>query len=74
MAVSNRTKRNISLVLTVLGAGSILARIIDPIMNRTLTGWNVFEIFSAIVITCCAFNLFNIYRKRVSEGIMFGKG
>lgn len=72
MAISNRIKRNISFALTLVGCSIILARIIDPIMNQDITGWNWFEIFGAIVITYCAFDNFNIYRKRVKAGIKFG--
>ena len=72
MAVSNRIKRNISFALTIVGCSIILARIIDPIMNQSITGRGWFEIFGAIVITWCAFDNFNIYRKRVKDGIMFG--
>lgn len=72
MAVSNRIKRNISFALTIVGCSIILARIIDPIMNQSITGRDWFEIFGAIVITWCAFDNFNIYRKRAKDGIMFG--
>lgn len=72
MAVSNRIKRNISFALTIVGCSIILARIIDPIMNQSITGRDWFEIFGAIVITWCSFYNFNIYRKRVKDGIMFG--
>lgn len=73
MAISNRVKRNISLTLTVMGCGIILARIIDPIMSHAITGKNWFEIFGAIVITFCAFNSYCTYRKRVKDGILFGR-
>ena len=72
MAVSNRIKRNISFALTIVGCFIILARIIETIMNQTITGWIWFEIFGALVITYCAFDNFNIYRIRVKDGIMFG--
>ncbi len=73
MAASNRVKRNISFALTVLGCIIIIARIIDPIMSHMITGWNLFEILGATVITYCMFNNFNIYRKRVNDSIMFGR-
>lgn len=73
MAVSNRIKRNISLALTIMGCGIIIARLIDPVMSRSITGKNLFEIFGATVITYCAFINFRNYRKRVKEGLMFGK-
>ena len=72
MAVSNRIKRNISFALTIVGGFIILARIIEPIMSQAITDWNWFEIFGALVITYCAFDNLNIYRKRVKDGIMFG--
>lgn len=72
MTVSNRIKRNISFVLTIIGCSIILARIIGPIMNQSISGRNWFEIFGAIVITWCAFSNFSIYRKRVKDGIIFG--
>lgn len=72
MAVSNRIKRNISFALTIVGCFIILACIIEPIMSQAITDWNWFEIFGALVITYCAFDNFNIYRKRVKDGIMFG--
>lgn len=67
MAVSNRIKRNIFFALTIVGCFIILARIINPIMSHTITGWNWFEIFGAIVITYCVFDKFNMYRKRVKD-------
>lgn len=72
MAISNRVKRNISLTLTIMGCFIVLVRIIDPILSRTITGKNCFEIFGAIVITWCAFDNFKIYHRRVRNGILFG--
>ncbi len=72
MKVSNRVKRNISFVLTIIGCAIIVARIVEPIMSKSITGQNWFEIIGAIVITYCAFDNFNIYRKRVRDGIIFG--
>lgn len=66
--VSNKVKRNISLVLTVIGIGILAARIID-----FATGGKFWPIVSALVIDCMALKIYLAYRKAVRDGNLFNK-
>ena len=68
MRISNRVKRNISLILAILGCFIILARAWNLAMGDG-TWW---EVVSAGVITFCAFIGYIDYRKKVVEGKLFG--
>lgn len=72
MAVSNRVKRNIYFVLTLLGCSIIVARIADPIMEGDIDSKGWFDIIGACILTFFAYDSFSIYKKRVRKGIKFG--
>ncbi|MBD5311099.1 MAG: hypothetical protein K2J92_06210 [Muribaculaceae bacterium] len=72
MKLSNRTKRNIALTLMCIGIMCTLARIWKVAMVPT-SGMAWFELCSIIILTYFSFDRFNIYRKRVKKGIVFGR-
>ena len=66
MKVSDRTKCNISFVLTLLGVAIIVARVTDAIMSAgPVSGKQWLDIAGALVITWCAFDSWTVYRRRV---------
>ena len=73
MAVSNRIKRNISFLLTLLGCVIIISWIVTPILARSIDAKGWFEIFGACVITYNTYSSFATYNKRVKAGIEYGK-
>lgn len=59
--ISIRTKKNIALTITILGAITLIARVLRALLSpevMSLREW--FGIFAATVITAC---MFNIYRR-----------
>lgn len=63
--ISIRTKRNIALVITVLGVIVLIARILQAVMNTdqmTLREW--FRIFAAAVITAGMFNIYRNFKRQ----------
>ncbi len=71
MKISNRVKRNISFVLTLLGIACIVADIWDVIIRPTsLKAW--FDLCGMILMTYLCFDNFLIYRRRLKKGNLFG--
>lgn len=63
--ISIRTKRNIALVITILGMIVLIARILQAVMNTdpmTLREW--FRIFAAAVITAGMFNIYRNFKRQ----------
>lgn len=72
MAVSNRVKRNISFVLTIIGCMIVAARVLDSVLNGNIDTKGWVDIIGACIITFCAYDNFSVYNKRVRKGIKFG--
>lgn len=63
--ISIRTKKNIALAITVLGAIVLIARILQSMLSTnpmTLREW--FRIFAAAVITACMFNIYRNFKRQ----------
>ncbi len=65
MGVSYRVKRNISLVLTVIGVVCIVARIWGVVMEPT--SWKPWlELFGIVIITYLCFDNYRTFRRKAS--------
>lgn len=71
MQISNRVKRNISLILSIVGIVCIVSRIWNVIIAPT-SGRAWFELFGMLLLTYLCFDNYLIYRRRVKKGIKFG--
>ena len=71
MKVSNRVKRNISLVLLVIGLACTVARIWYVVMDPS-SGKAWFNLFGIIVLTYICFDRVRELQKRIRKGIVFG--
>lgn len=71
MKISNRVKRNIQMILTIVGLGCTAARIWDVVVGPSSRhAW--FELVGIVVITYLCFDSYLIYRRRVKNGIEYG--
>ncbi len=67
--VSNKVKRNIWLVLTVMSALSVLNRAIR-VFDGSAEWW---QLVSAVVITAVSIRFYTTYRRQVKRGNLFGR-
>lgn len=68
MKISNKVKCNIASALTILSCLTVIARILDPLMNRLpINEWHWMHIIGSIIITICLFSIFLKYRKRIKN-------
>lgn len=72
MKVSNRVKRNLSLVLTAIGCMCIAGRAWDVAMEP-LSKMAWFNLAGVVILTGACVDNFLIYRRRIKRGILFGR-
>lgn len=68
--ISNRTKRNICLTLTLLGSVTILARAVEAFMGYHVEGW---QFVSQIIITFALYGAYRNYSQAVCEDRLYGR-
>lgn len=69
--ISIRTKKNIALTLTVLGAIMLIGLVLQALLDTEAMGWReLFRIFGAAVITACMFNIFRKFARRNNQRIL----
>ncbi len=72
MKVSNRVKRNLALVLIVIGCMCIAGRAWDVAMELS-SKMARFNLAGIVIITGACVDNFLIYRRRIKRGILFGR-
>lgn len=70
--ISNRVKRNIYAALLVVGGGCMIVRGWEVAMNPT-SGSAWFELSGITLLTYLCFDSYMVYRRRVKNGILFGR-
>ncbi len=69
--ISNKTKRNISGILVIIGAICLLARLFNVCLEPN-SGKAWFELFGITVLLGLCIDNFRIFSRRVKKGIKFG--
>lgn len=71
MRISNRTRRNISFTLTLIGLACTVVRLFD-LLKTPDSGNAWFEFLSIAFLTGMCFDNFLIYLRRIRKGIFYG--
>lgn len=71
MKISNKVKRNIFLILTIIGILNCIGSVLEIIFNTgSLKEW--MHLCAAFGLTLFAFAYFYAFNKRLKKGITFG--
>lgn len=71
MKISNKTKRNIFLTLMIIGVLNGIGCILDIILDgSSLNDW--MKLCAVLIFTFIAFAYYQLFKKRIKRGFLFG--